>query len=101
MDPSLPPANIAHSRADLRGGSNLPTVLLGVGAILLTLFVEFQLLKATDVPLGWQGVAERQRSKASLEARDGELVEAKNPPLQVRARTIDRGSRTSLVSQSE
>jgi hypothetical protein len=87
---------------EARNSSVLPVILLGVAATLLTLFVEFQLLKATNVPLAWPQVGAREASMLSgVEPRDKHLDGANKPTLQVRARPIVPGSRTTLVTQGE
>jgi hypothetical protein len=76
----------------------LPAIFLGIAATVLTLFVEFQLLKATSVPLGWNEVVQRDAPLVSLERRGGDPGAA---TLQVRARPIVPGSRTTLVRRGE
>jgi hypothetical protein len=78
-----------------------PPILLGVGATLLTLFIEFQLLQATDATRRWTDVARSQQAPISVELLDNDLAETNQPPLQVRARPIVPGPHTSFVSQSE
>jgi hypothetical protein len=75
-------------------------MLLGVGAVLLTLFIELQLLQATHATRPWTDVARRQQAPISVELLDNELAETNQPPLLVRARPILPGH-TSLVSQDE
>jgi hypothetical protein len=97
--PSSQPAPTAmpQLRAKSRQESVLPAVLLGLGATLLTLFIEFQLLQATDVPLDWNRVAEQQRAAVSVELRNSDFGEANQSPLQVRARPIELENHPSFA----
>jgi hypothetical protein len=96
MERISPPADTPRTPTETQSEPVLTTVLLGIGATLLALFVEFQLLRATNLPLKYMA-AGRSTSVMSVADPDSELIEAKQPSLRVRARSIDTNRRTSPV----
>lgn len=90
IEPPLPAPTETRSRP-------LATVLLGIGATLLALLVELQLLRATDPSLDPHTTAKRSETAMSVGRGGGALVDARQPSLQVRARPIDTDRRAAPV----
>lgn len=91
MKPSAPFVATTNAPMGTRSKPIFSTLLLGIGATLLALFVELQLLRATG---GWnaeRAAAVRLGPMRSARARSGEVMDAKQPPLRVRGNSIDTG----------
>jgi hypothetical protein len=90
MEQISPSTDAPHSTEATKAISSRTTILLGIVATLLALFVEYQLVRATDLRLGEPTAESRLESAMAPGSAE--------PRLQVRARSIDTKRRTSPVS---